>query len=161
MEYLAARAGLFWEYRQDLHSQVAALELGGQKVLLAKPQTYMNRSGRAALALCQLEGISPAEVLVVCDDFYLDFGRLRFRRRGSDGGHNGLSSVLEALATQQVPRLRLGIGQPPPGAEVIDYVLGPFAPDEAVEELVARGAEALAFYCAQGIEAAMNRFNGT
>ena len=100
-------------------------------------------------------------LLVIFDDFLLDFGRLRFRRSGSDGGHNGLASVLETLNTQAVPRLRLGIGTPPEGEDIIDYVLDPFSPADEVDELVERCAEALETYYADGIEAAMNRYNGS
>jgi PTH1 family peptidyl-tRNA hydrolase len=122
----------------------------------------MNRSGRTAAALCAQWEVFPEDVLVIFDDFLLDFGRLRFRRGGSDGGHNGLASVLEALNTEAVPRLRLGIGIPPAGTDVIDidYVLDPFSPGDEVENLIERGNAALEVYYAEGIEAAMNRFNG-
>ena len=124
------------------------------------PLGAKGRSGRTAAALCAQWEVLPEDVLVIFDDFLLDFGRLRFRRGGSDGGHNGLASVLEALNTEAVPRLRLGIGIPPADADVVDYVLDPFSPEDEVEDLIERGNAALEVYYAEGIEAAMNKFNG-
>ena len=160
VDHLAARCGVDWQHRADIQGQVVRVVLGGREVLLAKPQTYMNRSGRTAAALCAQWEVLPEDVLVIFDDFLLDFGRLRFRRGGSDGGHNGLASVLEALNTEAVPRLRLGIGIPPVDTDVIDYVLDPFSPADEVEDLIERGNAALEVYYAEGIEAAMNKFNG-
>ena len=128
VDHLAARCGVDWQHQADIQGQVVRVVLGGREVLLAKPQSYMNRSGRTAAALCAQWEVLPEDVLVIFDDFLLDFGRMRFRRGGSDGGHNGLASVLEALNTEAVPRLRLGIGIPPAGADVVDYVLDPFSP---------------------------------
>ncbi|MEC7227092.1 MAG: aminoacyl-tRNA hydrolase, partial [Candidatus Latescibacterota bacterium] len=133
----------------------------GQPVLFVKPQTYMNHSGRAAHALCMRFATPPSGVLVAYDDFLLDFGRMRLRGRGSDGGHNGLSSVIEELSSQDVPRLRLGIGQPPQSSDIVEYVLAPFSQsDREVQTLVEWGAAAIETYFAEGIEVAMNRFNG-
>ena len=160
VDWLAARAGKRWTSSAATHSQVAFAEVGGREALLAKPQIFMNRSGLAVGALSRQLASEPAEMLVVVDDFLLDLGRLRFRRSGSDGGHNGLASVLEEMGTQQIPRLRLGIGGPPPPSEVIDYVLSPFAAAEEADALAERGARATAFFAEAGIEAAMNRFNG-
>ena len=159
VDHLAVRCGVDWQHQADIQGQVVQVALGGREVLLAKPQTYMNRSGRTAAALCAQWEVPPEDVLVIFDDFLLDFGRLRFRRGGSDGGHNGLASVLEALNTEAIPRLRLGIGIPPAGADIIDYVLDPFSPADEVEDLIERGNEALEVYYAEGIEAAMNKFN--
>ena len=160
VDHLAARCGVEWQHRADVQGQVVRVVLGSREVLLAKPQTYMNRSGRTAAALCAQWEVLPEDVLVIFDDFLLDFGRLRFRRGGSDGGHNGLASVLEALNTEAVPRLRLGIGIPPADADVVDHVLDPFSPADEVEDLIERGNAALEVYYAEGIEAAMNKFNG-
>ena len=99
-------------------------------------------------------------MLVVLDDFLLDFGRMRLRRGGSDGGHNGLASVLQHLLTEAVPRLRLGVGPVPESEQDIDYVLAPFAPTEVIEELIKRGCAATTCWVTEGVEAAMNRFNG-
>ncbi|MFL2541432.1 MAG: aminoacyl-tRNA hydrolase [Candidatus Latescibacterota bacterium] len=161
VDHLAARRGIGWRHKSDAKAEVAAVELGGQEVMLVKPQTYMNNSGQTAAALCARWHASPQDVLVVFDDFLLDFGRLRFRRGGSDGGHNGLASVLEKLNTHDVPRLRVGIGSPPEGADIIDYVLDSFSPLDEVEDLVGRCETALDTYYAKGIETAMNGFNGS
>ena len=102
-------AGSGWVDRWS--AQTATLRIAGETVLIVRPQTYMNRSGDAVLALSELEGFALEETLVVFDDFLLDFGRIRLRRSGSDGGHNGLSSIIEGLRTDAVPRLHLGVGQ--------------------------------------------------
>ena len=104
-------AGRGWVDRWS--AQMATLRIAGETVLIVRPQTYMNRSGDAVLALSELEGFALEETLVVFDDFLLDFGRIRLRRSGSDGGHNGLSSIIEGLRTDAVPRLRLGVGPVP------------------------------------------------
>ena len=152
-------AGSRWSGRADAPCEVADCELAGRAVLLVKPQTFMNRSGVAVRALRARLDFAPADVLVLVDDFRLDFGRLRFRRKGSDGGHNGLASVLEKMGSEDIPRLRLGIGPPAPGEDSIDYVLSRFRPEEAVDELVDRGCQAIAAYLEEGLERAMNRFN--
>jgi len=139
---------------------VAVAAVGGRQVLLVKPQTYMNCSGAAVAALLARLGWTPQDVLVVLDDFCLEFGRLRLRRRGSEGGHNGLASVIEQLQTVDFPRLRLGIGQPPAGEDAIDYVLRPFDPGEDVAALSARGCDCLELCLREGIAAAMDQCNG-
>ena len=161
VDQLVVRRGSSWQRQEDVVAEIAAVDLGGREVLLAKPQTFMNRSGRTAATLCARWETRPEDLLVIFDDVLLDFGRLRFRRGGSDGGHNGLASVLEELNTQAVPRLRVGIGSPPAGEEIIDYVLDSFSPEDEVDELVERCGTALETYYAAGIEAAMNRFNGS
>ena len=161
VDRLVARRGSSWQRQEDAGAEIAEVELGGRAVLLAKPQTYMNRSGRTAATLCARWETRPEDVLVLCDDLLLDFGRLRFRRGGSDGGHNGLASVLEELNTQEVPRLRVGIGSPAEGEDIIDYVLDSFSPQDEVDELVERCGTALETYYTAGIEAAMNSFNGS
>ena len=161
VDYLARQAGAEWVASARDQSVLAEVDWDGQPILLVKPQTYMNRSGRAARALCTRFAVPPSDVLVAYDDFLLDFGRLRLRGRGSDGGHNGLSSVIEELSSQDVPRLRLGIGQPPQSGDIVEYVLAPFSQsDREVEMLVEWGASAVETYFAEGIEVAMNRFNG-
>lgn len=141
-------------------AQTARTRLGGEDVLVVKPQTYMNRSGDAVLALSESEGFEPDDVLVVFDDFLLDFGRVRLRRAGSDGGHNGLASVLERFRTEEVSRLRIGVGPVPADTSDIDFVLTPFSVAEDVEGLVERGGAATHCWLRAGIETAMNRFNG-
>jgi peptidyl-tRNA hydrolase, PTH1 family len=149
-----------WELDSAARCYVATCRLAEQEVLLAKPQTFMNRSGESVLALQQHLDLEAGDLLIVVDDFLLDFGRLRFRRGGSDGGHNGLASVLEQLQTKAVPRLRLGIGQPGPEDDIIDFVLSDFGGEDDVESLARTGAEAITHYAEAGIAAAMNRYNG-
>lgn len=135
--------------------------LRGNPVGLAKPQTYMNRSGSAVRALVGRYGLTPQDVLVVVDDISLPVGRLRLRPGGSAGGHNGLQDVIDALGTDAYTRLRFGIGSDFARGRQADYVLSPFAPDEqeAVEEGLARAAEAALTFVREGLATAMNRFN--
>jgi PTH1 family peptidyl-tRNA hydrolase len=160
VDELARRQGIA-SWRRECETLVAA---AGDRLLLGKPQTYMNRSGYAALCLVERRGIDPGDLLVVLDDVNLPLGRLRLRRGGSPGGQRGLESILEELRTDEVPRLRLGVQEgeePPRGEELVDYVLAPFAGEgEAVERMVERAADACAAWWAEGVEAAMNRFNG-
>jgi peptidyl-tRNA hydrolase, PTH1 family len=139
--------------------------VGGQDVLLAQPQTYMNRSGWAARCLLESHGLDPAGVLVVYDEVALPLGKLRLRKSGSPGGHRGLESVIENLRTDQVPRLRLGVSPedgPPRGEDLVEFVLAPFPADqrEAVEAMVVRAADACELWVREGAEPAMAKFNG-
>ncbi len=158
VEAVAEAAGVQFG-RRRFESLVTEAQLGSEKVLLCKPQTYMNASGRAARAVRDFFNLEPAAMLVVCDDFNLELGRLRVRRGGSSGGHNGLESVAVELGTPEFPRLRLGIGAA--RGSTVDYVLSRFRPAE--EELVtgaaARAADAVRCWAAEGIDACMNRFN--
>lgn len=143
-------------------AEVVALERGGERVLLVKPLTYMNDSGVAVQALAEKDGLQPGDALIVYDDLDLPFGRVRVRRGGSAGGHRGVRSLIDRLGTSDFPRVRIGIGRPPPGMDPIDYVLTEFNPDErpAIQEAVERAADALEVILDEGLEAAMNRFNG-
>jgi peptidyl-tRNA hydrolase, PTH1 family len=138
----------------------------GGDVVLAKPQTYMNRSGYAARCFAERYGLEPSALLVVYDEVNLPLGKLRLRRSGSPAGHRGLESVIENLRTAEVPRLRLGVapadGRPPGGEDLVDFVLTPFAPDEveAAASMVLRAADACETWLREGVEAAMNRHNG-
>lgn len=136
---------------------------GADGCLFVKPQTFMNLSGRAVAGVARYYKIPPAEILVVFDDLALPLGRLRLRPQGSAGGHNGLQSVLEFFDTAEVPRLRIGIGAAGGGRGMVGHVLGKFRPDEqpAVAEAVERACEAIECARAEGLEAAMNRFNRT
>jgi PTH1 family peptidyl-tRNA hydrolase len=133
-------------------------------LLLAQPQTYMNRSGYAARCLVERRQIEPFRVLVVFDEVQLPLGRLRLRPSGSPGGHRGMESVIENLRSSEVPRLRLGVGPADDsvsGEELVDFVLEPFSQHEreAVEELIGRAADACECWLAEGAPAAMNKFN--
>jgi len=144
------------------HSFCGHGQVGGQQMVLAKPLTYMNNSGLAAVALCRAFGAQPARLLVVCDDLDLPPGSIRLRPRGGSGGHNGLKSVIDHLATEDFPRLRLGIGRPMAG-EAADYVLEAFSLAEAdmMEEMLTLAVEAALCFAEAGIDTAMNSFNGT
>lgn len=122
-------------------SEWAQGAVAGRPVALVKPQTYMNASGRAIRAAVAFYKVSPRAVLIVCDEFQLPLGTVRFRARGTSGGHNGLASAIEALATQDVPRLRCGVGPLPAGQDPRDFVLSRFAPEERpVAETMAEAA---------------------
>ncbi|MEM0961524.1 MAG: aminoacyl-tRNA hydrolase [Bacteroidota bacterium] len=130
-------------------------------IALAKPLTFMNRSGQAIDALLNRYGLAPDHVLVVYDDLALPIGALRLRPKGSHGGHNGIRSVIESLGSTEFPRLRVGVGDSfPPGGQV-DFVLSPFGDDErpAFDDAVANAADAALTFARDGLTVAMNRHN--
>ncbi len=133
----------------------------GRKVILAKPQTFMNLSGQAAGALMKFYKLPPEALLVVYDDVDLPFGVLRLRPKGGAGGHKGVQSIIERLGTQAFPRLRIGIGRPPGRMDAAAYVLQQFSAEEQADLplVLARGAEAVQRFLAEGLEAAMNWVN--
>jgi peptidyl-tRNA hydrolase, PTH1 family len=155
-DLLASRAGMTWEKSSKWGAQWTKLG----DVLLVKPMTYMNRSGEPIAAVARFHKIVPGEILVVLDDFSLPLGRLRIRQGGSPGGHNGLESVVVQLGTDQVPRLRIGIGDSPREGSV-DYVLGKFFEEErpVVVSAVKRAADAVKCAIDNGLVSAMNTFN--
>jgi PTH1 family peptidyl-tRNA hydrolase len=124
------------------------------------PMTFMNDSGIAVKKAAAKSGIGPENILVICDDFALDFGTLRLRPSGSDGGHNGLKSIIEHLATPQFARLRMGIGGPK-GDDVVKYVLGNFTPAEkkALPDFINHALDCVTCWVTEGAQAAMNKFN--
>ena len=137
--------------------------LGGQKVLLMKPVTYMNLSGEAVREAAAFYKVPPEHILVLSDEVALPPGKLRVRKGGSAGGHNGLKNIIAHLGSDQFPRIRLGVGQQPhPDYDMADWVLGkPQGEDKkAVEAAVVRAADAVECLLAKGPEEAMNRFNG-
>jgi PTH1 family peptidyl-tRNA hydrolase len=135
--------------------------IAGRLVHLLLPLSYMNASGPPIAEFLDRKGLGPSELLVVCDDANLPPGRIRLRPSGSDGGHNGLASIIERLGTEEFARLRLGIGGPPPGVDLTEHVLGRFRADERplVDEMVARAAGAVKVFLAAGIERAMGECN--
>lgn len=137
-------------------------DIGGKKVLLMKPQTYMNLSGDAIVQAANFYKVPPERVIVVSDETALPIGRLRIRRGGSAGGHNGLKSVIARLGTDQFPRIRLGVGDKPhPDYDMADWVLSTFKGQDAADmELVAKkAADAVECYITEGADRAMNKFN--
>ena len=138
-----------------------AKRFGAPPVLLAKPLTFMNRSGDAVAALARYYDIAPADLLVVLDDVDLRFGRLRARARGSAGTHNGLRSVVDRLGTTEFPRLRLGVGRGDARRDLADHVLATFGAEEraALESVIARAADAAEMFAADDILKVMNAYN--
>jgi PTH1 family peptidyl-tRNA hydrolase len=160
VDYLAAGPGCS-AFREKFEAFVAELKEGDETVLLVKPLTFMNLSGRSVRAVLDFYKLAVEDVLVVCDDFNLPLGKLRVRAKGSHGGQNGLRNIQEQLGTDAYARLRIGVGQPDPG-EAVDFVLSRFKPGEraAAEDAVATAAQAVLTWVRSGIEACMNRFNG-
>ena len=146
------------------HAEVSRGERGGEPILLLKPLTYMNDSGKAVRALVEKDHLPLEHILVVYDDLDLLLGKLRLRAGGSSGGHNGIKSIQQHVAGKlgDFPRIKIGIGRPPAGVDPIDHVLTTFTPDEkpAIEAAVERAADAVECWVQEGIEAAMNKFNG-
>ena len=136
--------------------------LGGARVLVIKPQTYMNLSGESVKLAGGFYKIPPERVLVISDDVALPLGKLRIRAGGSAGGHNGLKNIIAHLGTDQFPRIRVGVGAPAhPEHEMIDWVIGHFTPQEkkVVDEAVARAVDAALTAIQYGVSEAQNRFN--
>lgn len=160
--YLADRHGLKFSEKQH-KARIAAGTIRGQRVALAKPFTYMNESGQAVAALVRWYKLDPAtQLLVVYDDLDLPFETIRLRADGSAGGQNGVKSIIQQLGTQQIPRLRVGIGRPPAGRDPRDYVLNNWSREEAdkLPALYSRVADAIETFLADGLTLAMTRFNG-
>ena len=140
----------------------ATCDIGGEPVLLMKPQTFMNLSGDAVVQAAKFYKIPPERVIVVSDEISLPIGKLRIRTKGSAGGHNGLKDIIAKLGTDAFPRIRIGVGAPPhPDYDMADWVLSSFKNQEAEDMLAAaeRAAQAAQCYITQGAERAMNRFN--
>jgi len=159
IDYLAAGPGCS-PFREKFEAFVAELKEADETILLLKPLTFMNLSGRAVRAVLDFYKLPLEQVLVVCDDFNLPLGKLRIRTKGSHGGQNGLRSIQEQLGTDAYARLRIGVGEP--GHDAVDHVLSKFKPGErkAVDEAIATATQAALVWVRQGVEAAMNRFNG-
>lgn len=139
----------------------AVANLDGLKIGLLKPLTYVNLSGQSVREAVKGLNLTTEQVLVILDDAQLPLGRIRLRAKGSSGGHKGLKSIIDALQTENIPRLRIGIGSPPEGVDMATYVLSPFEPDEetVIVETVEKAAEAAKVWAKEGIEIAMQRFN--
>jgi peptidyl-tRNA hydrolase, PTH1 family len=159
---LARRQQLTWAMApSQVPDAFVVKQFGPAPLLLAKPLTFMNRSGDAVAALARYYDIAPGDLLVVVDDVDLPFGRLRARPRGSAGTHNGLRSIVDRLGTTDFPRLRLGVGRGDARRDLADHVLSKFEPDEtsALESFVARAADAAGMFAADGIQKVMNAYN--
>lgn len=148
--------------RRGFEGQYAEARDGGERLLLLKPETYMNLSGQAVRAAFDWHKLTPAEVLVICDDIHLETGHLRIRRKGSSGGQKGLDSVAQHLGTDEFARLRIGVGSPERADQWANYVLEPIPVADAavIDAAVERAAEAVRVWAREGVEVCMNRFNG-
>ncbi|MCC6747636.1 MAG: aminoacyl-tRNA hydrolase [Deltaproteobacteria bacterium] len=162
VERLARAGELAFKRSAKYAGELAQGELSRRPVMLVKPQTFMNLSGRCVAPLARFYRVAPEQIVAVHDDVDLELGRLKVKQGGGDAGHNGLRSLTEELGSGDYVRVRLGVGRPTFG-EVADYVLADFraSEQEAVEELVAKGAEAVRTVLTRGLKEAMNRHNRT
>lgn len=151
----SARSKFDGEYRE--------IQIAGERVLLLCPQTFMNRSGSSVLASRDFYKINNDEILIICDDFSLPLGRLRFRPNGSAGGQKGLNDVIQRLGSQEIPRLRIGIDPPPDHWDVADYVLSKFRQSElkTIDTAIQVAADAVETWSRAGVDACMNQYNGS
>ncbi len=147
--------------KSAFQGETQEIMIHGERALLLWPHTFMNRSGSSVLAARDFYKLNKEEVLIVCDDFNLPLGKLRFRPQGSAGGQKGLADVIRVFGTEEVPRLRVGIGETPPEWNAADYVLGRFTRQDQpiIEEAVVRAAEGIEKWVARGIQVAMNEYN--
>ena len=135
--------------------------IGGEKVILAQPQTYMNLSGESVRALVDFYKVSPQDIIVIYDDVNLDVGQLRIRKSGSAGGHNGIKSIIQHLGTQDFPRIRIGVGKKPSEWDLVDYVLSKFSDGEnkILRDSLKDTSDAAKTLVGEGITEAMNIYN--
>lgn len=161
LDALASRIGVAFRQEQASFAHATGV-IDDTEVVLLKPQTYMNLSGAAVHQAVERWHIELERLLIVYDDFNLPFGKLRLRAGGSDGGHNGMASIIAELQSQAFPRLRLGIGPARPGEEAKDFVLSPFSEEEQehVPHLVDVACEATIEFVKNGVHQAMSLFNG-
>jgi len=161
VQALADAHSLSFVRHKKAKARVAEGKIGERRVLLAKPQTFMNLSGKTVGRLSRERGIPPERILVVHDDLDLPLGRLRARPDGGSGGHNGLRSITESLGSRDFARLRVGIDRPPGSLDPAEYVLQPFAGEDRalVTETIERAVQAIESWLAEGIVATMDRFN--
>jgi PTH1 family peptidyl-tRNA hydrolase len=162
-EELARRAKADWKFEKKFDARLAKLDSDGRKILLAEPQTFMNASGEAVGALLSFYRVPVSQLLVIVDDADLPLGEIRLRAKGSSGGHHGLESIEKHIGSREFARLKVGIGRTKEGRrEITGHVLGKFSRDEAklVEKVLQRAADQAECWSTDGIQKAMNRFNG-
>lgn len=160
VDAIAAESGAVWENKKAFKCLMAKCVFAGMPVLLVKPQTFMNLSGDSIAPVVKYHNAAPSDLLVVQDDIDLAAGRIRIRKGGSSGGHNGIKSVIERLGTQAFTRLKLGVGKD--RADVVGHVLGKFSPEmrKIMDLEVAASVKAAAAILRNGPDQAMNEFNG-
>ncbi len=161
VENLAQKHHINGKTERKMEAIVGLGTIEGKKGLIAQPLTYMNLSGNAVIRLVQFYKIPLNQILIAYDDTALPFGKIRLRAEGSAGSHNGMKSVLEVLGKQNIPRLRIGIGNPPPKWDLADFVLAPFTPEEQAElpKIVEASVKAIELWIKEGPEKAMTHFN--
>ena len=161
VDYLASAPSV-GSWKSRFQSLVAETHEGSEQVLLIKPETFMNLSGRAVRQAVYFYKLGPTDLIVVCDDLALPAGKLRLRATGSHGGQNGLRNIQESLGTPDYPRLRIGIDSPGEHRDAADYVLGRFKASErtVMDEAVAKAARAILIWVTRGLDTAMNQANG-
>ena len=149
--------------KMKFHALIGEADLGGERCLLLKPLTYMNKSGEAIAEAMRYYRIPPERVLILFDDISLDPGKLRIRQKGSAGGHNGIKSIIEMTKSSDFPRIKIGVGKKPhPDYDLADWVLSKFKKDELplMDEAFANAADAAVMIVSGSIDRAMNRYNG-
>ena len=156
-----ARGGRQAGFTRKFEGQVAEIEIDYRRVLLLKPETFMNLSGRSVGQAARFYKLEPPEILAVCDDLSLPVGKIRIRPGGSDGGQKGLRDITAQLGTDAYARLRIGVGERGP-IDAADFVLSRFRPNERpiVDDALISAAQAVAIWVTRGVDAAMNQFNG-
>lgn len=162
VEELARRSGAAFRRSWRFPAQLSEVREPAAALLLCKPRTFMNRSGQAVGPILRKKGVALAELIVIVDDTELPCGRIRIRKKGSAGGHNGLKSIIAALGTEDFGRIRIGVGGRPGDRAMVDHVLSGFSPDErqVIDDAVGRAADAVWEITKTGFEIAMNRYNG-
>jgi len=154
-------------YHRQCRARVGIGEVRGEKLLLAKPGTFVNLSGKSVAGLVQKHKVPLNDLLVIYDDLDLPLGKIRLRQSGSSGGHKGMNSIISALGSEAFPRIRVGIGRPQADEQsmsedaIVNYVLSDFSPQEEaiIKPVIAKVAKAIDCFLTQGIEAAMSKFN--
>jgi PTH1 family peptidyl-tRNA hydrolase len=160
VDHIAEEAGSAWTKSRD-KAEVCELNTWDTQIVLVKPQTFMNLSGRAVGPILKRVNADPARMIVIHDDLDLPYGRVRIKVGGGDGGHKGVRSVSDSLRFRDFIRVRLGVGRPPPGISAEDFVLRPFGPEEenTLKDLVATAAEAVNMIVGHGVEGAQKQFH--
>ena len=166
LNYFARLHSIRFDHRQ-CRAKVGLAEVRGEKLLLAKPRTFVNLSGNPVACLVRKHGIPLNDLLVIYDDLDLPLGKVRLRQGGGSGGHKGMNSIISALGSEDFPRIRVGIGRPQAEEQfinedaIVNYVLSDFSPQEEaiIKPVIATVSEAIDCFLSQGIEAAMSKFN--
>lgn len=159
VDYMAKEGDTY--FRQETHGDIAEIKYKGRTLILLKPSTYMNLSGKAVKYWMEKHKIQPENLLVVVDDLNLELGKMRLRDKGSDGGHNGLKDIHDKLGTSQYVRLRMGIGCDFRAGQQVNFVLGKWKPaeSEVVEKMIAKASDAVKNYATIGLKLTMDNLN--